>query len=92
MNRSDVSENDLKHEDEDEFDARYNAPKAVPISEILAKDADDQALNKYKQHLIGDAINVIIGEISQQKKLQNFNCKKDYKLLFLFVLTLKRTQ
>jgi hypothetical protein len=63
MNRSDVSENDFKNEDDDDpvNESKYSAPKPVPISEILAKDSEDQSLNKYKQQLIGDAINVIIG-------------------------------
>jgi hypothetical protein len=61
MNRSDVSEGDFKGEVDDEIDTKYSAPKPVPISEILAKDSEDQSLNKYKQQLIGDAINVIIG-------------------------------
>ena len=41
---------------------KYVPPKNVPISEIWNKDADDAALVKYKQALIGGAINVIIGK------------------------------
>ena len=41
---------------------KYVPPKNVPISEIWNKDSDDAALVKYKQALIGGAINVIIGK------------------------------
>jgi hypothetical protein len=63
MNKSDISETDFKAEEDEEFNSKYQPPKAVPISEILAKDSEDASLNKYKQQLIGDAINVIIGEL-----------------------------
>lgn len=68
MNRSDVSENEFPNADDDELNSKYQAPKPVPICEILAKDSNDPSLNKYKQHLIGDAINVII-EPSDPNKL-----------------------
>lgn len=73
MNRSDLSEEDhhnhsthsnsrLGGEDFDDLDnGKYVPPKNVPISEIWNKDSDDAALNKYKQQLIGSAINIIIG-------------------------------
>lgn len=63
MNKSDVSENDFSKEDEDELASKYVPPKNVPISEIWNKDVEDPSLTKYKQQLIGGAINVIIGTI-----------------------------
>lgn len=75
MNRSDVSEEDHNShnnsinttrgsgaEDEDlDTNTKYVPPRNIPISEIWDKDSDDPALTKYKQQLIGSAINIIIG-------------------------------
>lgn len=73
MNRSDLSEEDSHNNSTnsnsrlggEEFDdlenGKYVPPKNVPISEIWNKDSDDPSLNKYKQQLIGSAINIIIG-------------------------------
>ena len=73
MNRSDLSEEDSHNNSTnsnsrlggEEFDdlenGKYVPPKNVPISEIWNKDSDDPSLNKYKQQLIGSAINIVIG-------------------------------
>ena len=74
MNRSDLSDdhdnlhNNSTHSttrdtdvDEADYNSKYVPPKNVPISEIWDKDSDDPSLNKYKQQLIGSAINIIIG-------------------------------
>ena len=74
MNRSDLSdEQDNLHNnstnsttrdtdiEEADYNSKYVPPKNVPISEIWNKDSDDPSLNKYKQQLIGSAINIIIG-------------------------------
>ena len=45
-----MSETD-KHDDDDVVDSKYQAPKEVSLSEILKKDYDDAALNKYKQQV-----------------------------------------
>lgn len=66
MNKSDASEHD--HLEEDEVNSKYIPPKNIPISEIWNKDQDDQSLTKYKQQLIGGAINVIL-EPSIESKL-----------------------
>ncbi|RMZ94936.1 Rho GDP-dissociation inhibitor 1 [Brachionus plicatilis] len=66
MNKSDASEHE--HLDEDEVNSKYIPPRNVPISELWNKDQDDQSLTKYKQQLIGGAINVII-EPSIESKL-----------------------
>lgn len=63
-----MSNNNEFDEDEDQPISKYQPPKNVPISEIWNKDADDAALTKYKQQLIGGAINVII-EPSDPRKL-----------------------
>ena len=34
---------------EEDLGAAYQPPKPVPLSELLNKDADDAALNKYKE-------------------------------------------
>ena len=39
------------HIDDDEHNEVYRPPKEVPLHEILNKDTDDQALNKYKQQV-----------------------------------------
>lgn len=65
MNKSDASEHE--HLDEDEVNSKYIPPRNVPISELWNKDQDDQSLTKYKQQLIGGAINVIIGKLNKQK-------------------------
>ncbi len=51
------------HDDLDDADVntKYVPPKNIPISEIWNKDSDDASLAKYKQQLIGSAINIIIG-------------------------------
>ena len=72
MNRSDLSD-DLKNDEEEEVNSKYQPPKAVPISEIIAKDSNDPSLNKYKQQLIGDAINVIIGKLNLMLCILNNN-------------------
>lgn len=65
MNKSDVSEEDYNTskttEEEEEVITKYVPPKNVPLSEIWNKDSDDPSLNKYKQQLIGSAINIILG-------------------------------
>lgn len=70
MNRSDLSEDDHNNSStrigsEDVIDdsevSKYVPPKNVPISEIWNKDSDDPSLNKYKQQLIGSAINIVLG-------------------------------
>ncbi|CAF0767999.1 unnamed protein product [Brachionus calyciflorus] len=66
MNKSDASEHD--HIEDDEVNSKYIPPKNIPISELWNKDQDDQSLTKYKQQLIGGAINVII-EPSIESKL-----------------------
>lgn len=74
MNKSDVSESDFRNdEDEDQVNGKYQPPKAVPISEILALDSNDPSLNKYKKQLIGDAINIVIGNILFEMSLQFSN-------------------
>ena len=60
-----MSNNDQSNEfEEDDVITKYQPPKEVPLTEILSKDAEDPSLNKYKQQLIGNAINVIIGTIA----------------------------
>jgi Rho GDP-dissociation inhibitor len=49
--------------------SKYVPPKNVPISEIMQKDSEDAALNKYKQQLIGSAINVTIEPTDPRKLL-----------------------
>lgn len=61
MNKSDVSDADLNKEEEEEQITGYVPPKNIPISEIWHKDAEDPSLTKYKEKLIGGAINVILG-------------------------------
>jgi hypothetical protein len=46
-----MSETD-KHDDDEVVDSKYQPPKEVSLSEILNKDYDDAALNKYKQQVI----------------------------------------
>ena len=60
---SNSNKNDSKIEDDDEINTKYQPPKVVPIKEIWNQDAEDASLNKYKQQLIGTAINVILGII-----------------------------
>ncbi len=55
-----TSNHKLEDEDEDGLSSKYQPPKNIPLTEILTKDMDDPSLNKYKQQLIGCAINVII--------------------------------
>jgi hypothetical protein len=73
MNKSDLSEDDHNNtskshaadaadlDADDAGNSKYVPPKSVPLSEIWNKDADDPSLNKYKQQLIGSAINIILG-------------------------------
>lgn len=76
MNRSDLSEDDhntstnstrggngADEVEEADYNSKYVPPKNVPIVEIWNKDSDDPSLNKYKQQLIGSAINIIIGRL-----------------------------
>jgi hypothetical protein len=58
-----TSNNDSQNEFDEEENSKYQPPKSVPITEIMSKDVEDASLNKYKQQLIGDAINVIIGKL-----------------------------
>ena len=54
--------------DEEEVASKYQPPKNVPLTELLSLDSNDASLNKYKQQLVGDAINVIL-EPSDPRKL-----------------------
>lgn len=67
-NDLDNSTHKIEDEEEAELSSKYQPPKNIPLTEILTKDAEDQSLNKYKQQLIGCAINVII-EPSDPRKL-----------------------
>ncbi len=60
---SNTSKNDSKIDDDDEINTKYQPPKVVPLKEILNQDSEDASLNKYKEKLIGTAINVIIGKL-----------------------------
>lgn len=46
-----------QHDDneDDEHDAGYKPPAECSLAEIQSKDADDEALQKYKKELLGDA-------------------------------------
>ena len=67
LNSSNTSKKDDEIED-DEIATKYQPPKSVPLTELLSLDANDASLNKYKQQLVGDAINVIL-EPSDSRKL-----------------------
>lgn len=54
---------------EEQISSKYVPPKNIPISEILTMDSQDASLNKYKQQLIGNAINIIIEPENPNKLL-----------------------
>lgn len=43
--------------DSDSIESGFQAPPKTTISELLNKDAEDEALNRYKQALLGSAAN-----------------------------------
>ena len=96
MNRSDLSEDDhntstnstrggngADEVEEADYNSKYVPPKNVPIVEIWNKDSDDPSLNKYKQQLIGSAINIIIG-------MRVFICPSQFNLTYLYLLFIDR--
>jgi hypothetical protein len=58
---SNTSDDHKTNEEEEETISKYVPPKNIPISEIWNKDLEDPSLTKYKQQLIGNAINITIG-------------------------------
>jgi len=56
-------------EDDESHGVAYQPPKPVALSELLTKDCDDVALNKYKEKLIGTASNVILEPNDPRKVL-----------------------
>merc|ERR1719384_1071008 len=48
--------------DEPEMTDGYNVPDKVAVDDLMKKDADDEALQKYKAALLGDAKGKIIDE------------------------------
>lgn len=79
---SNTSKNDSKIDDDDEIHTKYQPPKVVPLKEILNQDSEDASLNKYKEKLIGTAVNVIIGKFIDLYKLINFKINLKEKVLF----------
>jgi hypothetical protein len=67
-NKSNGNDQEADLDESYSLGSKYQPPKDIPISEIMNRDADDAALTKYKQALIGTAINVII-EPSDPRKL-----------------------
>lgn len=56
-------------EDDEQHGVAYQPPKPVALNELLTKDSDDAALNKYKEKLIGNASNVILEPGDERKVL-----------------------
>lgn len=53
---------DEANEDEPEMTQGYSVPDKVGVDDLMKKDADDEALQKYKAALIGNAKDKIIDE------------------------------
>jgi len=54
-----MAQQDEKDVDEEEHDT-YKVAARVSIAEMMDKDKDDEALQKYKQSLLGDGKDLII--------------------------------
>merc|ERR1711879_1132939 len=51
-----------EEEDEPEMTQGHGVPDKVGVDDLMKKDADDEALQKYKAALVGDAKDKIIDE------------------------------
>lgn len=48
---------DLKSQDDEEINPGYKPPAEKSLSDIVEADKDDESLKKYKESLLGTAIN-----------------------------------